>query len=158
MGNKMSAVIHPDDLAVMTDILTEQLQNGNTIHNENRLICKDGTIRWISIQAQLLGEGDGQEFFCVFIDITEEKKLQERNRELYEQELAYFAELSSYEGTIQGTINVTQNRLESYVSTADVAIAKEMCIRDSLTAARSYSVSLLRTPRDPPLNSRMIPH
>ncbi|MBU9739509.1 response regulator [Diplocloster agilis] len=124
MGNKMSAVIHPDDLAVMTDILTEQLQNGNTIHNENRLICKDGTIRWISIQAQLLGEGDGQEFFCVFIDITEEKKLQERNRELYEQELAYFAELSSYEGTIQGTINVTQNRLESYVSTADVAIAK----------------------------------
>lgn len=123
MGNKMSAVIHPDDLAIMSEQLLAQLQYGNTIQNENRLICKDGTVKWISIKAQLLQEADGAQFFCVFLDITDEKRLQKRNRELYEQELAYFAELSSAEGSIQGTLNVTRNRLESYLSTSDVAVA-----------------------------------
>ena len=75
LGNKMSAVIHPDDLAVMPSKLRQQLQQGNTIHNENRLICKDSTVKWISIKAQLFQEEDGEQFFCVFMDITEEKRL-----------------------------------------------------------------------------------
>lgn len=49
---------------------------------------------------------------------------QDRNREMYERELNYFSELSSTGGSIQGTLNVTENRLESYLSTADVAIAQ----------------------------------
>ena len=70
MGNKMSAVIYPDDYKVMKNILNEQLSQGNTIHNENRLICKDGSIKWISIKAQLFIEGDEPCFYCVFVDIT----------------------------------------------------------------------------------------
>lgn len=124
MGNKMSSVIYPEDLAGMADTLMSQLRHGNTIKNENRLVCKDGTVKWISINAQLVTEGEAQHFYCVFIDITEEKLLQERIRELYEKELAYFAELSSAEGNIQGTLNVTQGRMESYVSNADVAVAQ----------------------------------
>ena len=58
------------------------------------------------------------------MDITDEKRLQERNNELYEQEIAYFAELSSRDGTFQGRINITGNRLESYISTADVAVGR----------------------------------
>lgn len=123
MGNKMSAVIYPEDLEIMTEKLLKQLEHGNTIHNENRLICKDGSVKWISIKAQLFQESDEEQFFCVFMDVTEEKRLQERNRELYEKELNYFAELSSAGGSIQGTINVTQNRLESYLSTSDVEVA-----------------------------------
>lgn len=124
IGNCMSAVLHPDDFAVLNDKLQEQLRYGNTIQNENRLICKDGTVRWISIKAQLLHEEGEKQFFCVFIDVTDEKRLQERNRELYEKELAYFAELSSAEGSVQGTMNVTQNCLESYLSASDVAVAR----------------------------------
>lgn len=123
MGNKMSAVIFPDELAEILQGLTEQLKHGNTIKNEHRLICKDGTIKWISIKAQLLIEGEEQYFYCVFVEVTEEKLLQERIKELYEKELIYFAELSSAEGNIQGTLNVTQGRLESYVSNSDVAVA-----------------------------------
>lgn len=124
MGNKMSAVIHPDDLDIMTDNLNEQLNYSNTIHNENRLICKDGKIKWISIKAQLSVEGDGERcFYCVFVDITEEKRMQERVKNLYEEELAYFAELSSMGKSLQGRINVTQNRMENYLTSSDVAVA-----------------------------------
>ena len=123
MGNKMSSVIHPEDLASMTDKLREQLRHGNMIRNENRLIHKNGAVKWISIQAQLFTEEDGERYFyCVFVDITEEKQLQDRVQELYRQELAYFAELSAMEGSIQGRVNVTKNRVESYLATSDVAV------------------------------------
>ena len=49
MGNNMAAVIYPEDLEIMAGKLEEQLSHGNTIHNENRLVCKDGRVRWISI-------------------------------------------------------------------------------------------------------------
>lgn len=124
MGNKMSAVIHPDDYEIMENKLREQLKHGNTIHNENRLICKNGIVKWISIKAQLLQEEEGAQFFCVFLDITEEKKLRDRNRELYEREMAYFAELSSTEGgSMQGTFNLTKDQLESCLVTTDVRVA-----------------------------------
>lgn len=81
MGNRMSSVIYPDDLEIMTDKLRVQLKYGNTIHNENRLICKGGFVKWISIKAQLLTEKSGEQYFyCVFVDITEEKQMQERFR------------------------------------------------------------------------------
>ncbi len=124
MGNRMSAVIYPDDLKIMADKLRAQLKHGNTIQNENRLICKDGSVRWISIKAQLLAEPDGEEYFyCVFVDITEAKRGQEYMEELYEKELTYFAELSSSDGSIQGRLNVTQDRMENYMTSSDVAVA-----------------------------------
>ena len=96
----MSAVIYPDDLAVMSNKkkIKRQLRNGNTIRNENRLVCKDGTIKWISIKAQLFQESENAQFFCVFVDITEEETDAARNQELYKQELTNFARLSSKEG------------------------------------------------------------
>lgn len=125
MGNRMSSVIYPEDLAVMTERLNAQLKYGNTIRNENRLICKDGTIKWISINAQLFEEKNSEQYFyCVFVDITDEKRLQERTKELYEKELAYFAELSSSGKSIQGRVNVTQNIVESYQADWDTAIAE----------------------------------
>lgn len=123
LGNCMSAVIYPEDLSAMQGVLKAQLAHGNTIHNQNRLICKDGSVKWISIKAQLFREEGQEYFYCVFVDITEEKLLQERVKELYEKELAYFTETSAAGGGIQGRINVTKNRVESYLATADAAIA-----------------------------------
>ncbi|MFR6272692.1 MAG: response regulator [Blautia sp.] len=123
MGNRMSSVIYPDDLEIMAGKLREQLKYGSTIHNENRLICKDGSVKWISIKAQLITEKSGEQYFyCVFVDITEEKQNQERSWELFEKEMAYFAELSSSEKNFRGRMNVTKNCVESYVSALDDAI------------------------------------
>ena len=125
LGNCMAAVIYPDDLAVMAEKLRTQLEHGNTIQNENRLIGKDGTVKWVSIKAQLFTENDGKPYlYCVFVDITEQKRMQERVQELYEKELAYFAELSSAGGSLQGRMNITQNRMESYLTTWDMSIAQ----------------------------------
>ena len=124
LGNKMSAVIYPEDLLIMKDILDSQLRYGNTIQNQNRLICRDGSVKWISIKAQLIrGEDQEQYFYCVFVDITDEKKLQEQARELYEKELAYFAELCSRDGNIQGSLNVTRGIVETYLSNSEMAVA-----------------------------------
>lgn len=140
MGNKMASVIYPDDLDIMADILREQLKTGNTVHNENRLVCKDGSVKWISLKAQLLEEESGeQHFYCVFVDITDERRLQERVRDLYEKELANFAEMSSAGGSIQGRINVTQNKVESYLYNSEISLentgASYDAIIDKLAAA-----------------------
>ena len=76
MGSKMSSVVYPEDLKIMTDFISAQLQNGKTTaENENRLICKDGTIKWISIKAQLLKDDQGRQYFyCVFVDISRQKQ------------------------------------------------------------------------------------
>lgn len=126
MGNQMAVVIHPDDLDSVRRKLKVQLSSGNTINNENRLVCKDGTIKWISIKAQLFTREDNEQcFYCVFVDITEEKHLQQRVKELYERELYYFGELASEEGCIQGRLNVTKNRVENYLTTKEAAVASE---------------------------------
>lgn len=109
----------------MEEKLRAQLKHGNTIQNENRLVCKNGQVKWISIKAQLFtGENGEQYFYCVFVDATDEKNVQERVKELYEKELLYFAELSSEGGLVQGRLNVTQNRLESHASTDDASVAE----------------------------------
>ena len=78
-GDKMSAVIYPDDLAVLRPRIVMQLQQGTTIVNENRLICKDGTIKWIWLSAELLKDTDGSPFFyCIFVDVSAHKASEER--------------------------------------------------------------------------------
>lgn len=123
MGNRMTAVIHPDDLAMMRDTLCRQLESNSTIHIQNRLICKNGVVRWISIKVQPFYKNGEECFYCVFMDITKEHRLQEQMEELYEREMLYFAELAAVEGSIQGRINATTGYLETYLSTSDVAVA-----------------------------------
>ena len=124
IGNRLSAVIYPEDFPVVAAYVRSQLKDGNAVHCEHRLVCKDGSIKWISVKAHLMKEKGEAYFYCVFVDVTEEKNLQLRIEELYERELAYFAQLSSASGSIQGRLNVTQNRVESYLSTTDVKMAQ----------------------------------
>ncbi len=95
-------------------------------------------------------EEDGEQYFyCVFVDITDEKQLQQRVLNLYEKELSYFAEVSSAEGSIQGSLNVTQGRLETYVSTSEMAVAH---IGDSY---EDTIFSLERSAMDPEIRKRI---
>ena len=79
MGNKMSAVIYEDDKAPMLPIIQNQLAHGNTVENINRLVCKDGSVKWISIHGTLSSDFSGNPcFYCVFVDITAQKKAEKR--------------------------------------------------------------------------------
>ncbi|MEG1727420.1 MAG: ATP-binding protein [Acidaminococcaceae bacterium] len=78
MGNKMAAVIHPEDLPEVMPVINQQLATGKTVvEHEQRLICKDGSIKWGLIRGQL-GHSDqvGQNFYCVFVDISKQKQAQ----------------------------------------------------------------------------------
>ena len=125
LGNQMAAVVYPGDLEAVRARLIADGGRGETIRDEHRLVCKDGSIKWVSLKAQLLSGDDGNQYFYgVFVDITEEKLSQERVRELYEKELAYFAQTVSAEGSIQGKVNVTKDMVESYQATAASAITR----------------------------------
>ena len=124
MGCKLASLILPEDLPTMIQTLENQLNHGSIVQYEMRISCKSGLVKWIALKAELIEKDGEEQFFCVFLDTTEEQRFRERNRELYEQELAYFTRLSSAEGSCQGTLNVSQNRLERYVSVPEVAIAK----------------------------------
>lgn len=126
IGNQMAAVVYPGDLDAVRDKLMADTGCGDTIRDEHRLVCKDGSIKWISLKAQLIPGDDGEPYFYgVFVDITDEKLAQSRVRELYDKELAYFAQGASAEGSIQGRVNVTRDRVESYQSTDAAAIAQK---------------------------------
>lgn len=120
MGNQMTVLSSPEDMEKLVHDLKVQLHEGNNLHGETRLICKDGTMKWISLKAQHIVADDGERYFyCVFVDITEEKQSQERVKEVYQQELTYFAELSATGGNVQGTLNVTRGTVETYLSTLE---------------------------------------
>ena len=47
-GNKMRPFIHPEDLPYIEEMLQDPEQYDQTIHLENRVVCKDGAVKWIS--------------------------------------------------------------------------------------------------------------
>ncbi|MFR3752533.1 MAG: hypothetical protein ACLTW9_10070 [Enterocloster sp.] len=86
---------------------------------------KDGSYIWVHDLGRKVMSEDNRLASCRYaVDITEEKQMRDRIKEMYEEELSYFAELSSADGSIQGSLNITTGRLESYLSTADTSIAK----------------------------------
>lgn len=80
--NKMIGVIYPDDQESVRRTVQEQLARGNRIENTNRLVCRGGVVKWISIHAILSpDERNGQSFYCTFVEITGQKEAEEKLRE-----------------------------------------------------------------------------
>ena len=95
LGNQLALIIAPQELQEIAQRLREQLRQAKTVHIENQICCKDGSVKWVSVKAQLFMENNEPYLDCVFIDITEEKQLHRREKELYERELRYFVEAAS---------------------------------------------------------------
>ncbi|MGI5973601.1 MAG: ATP-binding protein [Oscillospiraceae bacterium] len=80
--DKMAGVIYKDDLTNMMSTTQAQLANSNYVENINRLVCKGGTVKWISIHALLCRSQEGAEhFYCTFVDITGQKEAEQKLRE-----------------------------------------------------------------------------
>lgn len=121
---KIINCVHPEDRDEAISKVETQLKEAKEYEIEYRIRKRDGSYMWVHDLGRLMSDKEGKPAISsVCIDVTEERMLQKRVRELYEQELAYFAELASEEGSIQGSINVTKDRLESYISSENVAVA-----------------------------------
>jgi PAS domain S-box-containing protein len=65
--------VHPDDRQTTVAEMTKQLERGFSLNFENRYLCKDGTVRWLSWRAVYSGEAGVT--YATARDITERKHI-----------------------------------------------------------------------------------
>ncbi|MBI5056540.1 MAG: PAS domain-containing protein [Nitrospirae bacterium] len=74
--------IHPEDKQSTIDEMARQLQRGYSLNFENRYICKDGSIKWLSWRA-IYSKEEGITY-ATARDITDRKRDEEEIRKLNE--------------------------------------------------------------------------
>ena len=80
-GNSFKGIVHPDDLEAVEKSIYEQIASSqfDLDYIEYRIICKDGSIRWIEDYGHFLhNENIGDIFFVFAGDATEKKDSRER--------------------------------------------------------------------------------
>lgn len=88
-------LIHPEDKDRIIKQQKNILQKGQKIHQEYRIIKKDGTIVWVEEFGDIVKDGDTIDFIeGIFIDITERKN---KENAINEKELAIAANKSKSE-------------------------------------------------------------
>jgi PAS domain S-box-containing protein len=70
--------VHPDDKQSTIDEMARQLEKGYSLNFENRYVCKDGSLRWLSWRA-IFNKREGITF-ATARDITEHKRAEEKLR------------------------------------------------------------------------------
>jgi PAS domain S-box-containing protein len=85
---KFMDLIHPDDKATATEILSKHLKGEPVVNFRTRFLCKDGSYKWLDWNSNMdLQQGV---FYSVGRDVTELVKLEEEEQtaidELYENE------------------------------------------------------------------------
>ncbi|MBE6906757.1 MAG: sensor domain-containing diguanylate cyclase [Ruminococcaceae bacterium] len=82
------SIIHPDDYRKISANRSFLLTFGSVLADEYRVICADGTIKWVWLNTELVEDATGEKsFYCTFTDITPMKETQEQmmvNQRLYE--------------------------------------------------------------------------
>lgn len=83
--------IHPDDRAQVNNEIHAYLQgNTKTYHNEHRVLCRDGSIKWVLARGMIVSrtpDGKPLRMIGTHADITERKKLEERMRHMAHYDL-----------------------------------------------------------------------
>ncbi len=76
--NQLIQVIYQEEREHILDEIMRQVKKDGVFMYENRLVCKDGTLKWIWISAQYIKRNQEEAFFhCIFHDIEEEKRNEE---------------------------------------------------------------------------------
>lgn len=100
MERTFSDLLHPDDREKTAEVFEEILSGGRASGFENRYICKDGSIVWLSWNSVIM---DSETVFGLARDITEKRLTAEKLREYSEQlrrsnrELEDFATVASHD-------------------------------------------------------------
>ena len=124
-GGMLVNCIHKEDIDMTGKAVAQQLELAKQYIVEFRLRKRDGSYIWFHIVGGAAAAEDGRTVLAsMCTEITESRRFQNKVKELYEQELTYFAQISGGEGCVQGRFNVSHNRLESYISTSEAQIAQ----------------------------------
>ena len=91
--NRLFSILLAEDEQLHREI-RKQLSYGDVFMCESQLTCKDKTIKWVSISAQLTHSNDHTtSFHCIFHDISREKK-NEQALQLSDKRLAFLLSLT----------------------------------------------------------------
>ena len=76
------ALIHPDDLPALRAAKTGALRTGEPLRQECRILKKDGSYLWVSIDGNFIMQAPGTGLlYTSFADITQRKLLQEQQKQ-----------------------------------------------------------------------------
>lgn len=80
-SNHFIELVHPmDRKALVTDVM-RQMNQGNIIEAEYRMVSRNGNIIWVLDRSRVVTEDDGQEYlYCSLTDISSSKRVQEELR------------------------------------------------------------------------------
>lgn len=76
--NHLIEVIYKAERLNIMKEIEAQVKADKVFMYENRLVCKDGSLKWVWISAQLVYSGHKPHFHCIFHDISEEKSSHEK--------------------------------------------------------------------------------
>lgn len=148
-GN-ISDFIHPDDKAKTTEEFIKLAQGLVTISFENRLVCKDGSIKWIAWRTRPQGNFG----YVVGRDITEQKKLQQlqleqsaaesRKREAFIRGLCHrlYNPLHGISGTVE-LLDATIKSLTLLID--DTSTITESAFKEKVSAILNEQLTLTAT-------------
>jgi PAS domain S-box-containing protein len=106
MARPAIELVHPDDRAYTQQELRSKLQAGfDVVHFENRYLCKDGSIRWISWACSAVRAGD-HFVYAIGRDVTEHRNAEEQLRNKKAELEAVFTALPDllFRTDVTGTI------------------------------------------------------
>ena len=80
-NNHFIELVHPMDRKALVADTLSQMNQGNVIESEYRLISRNGNIIWVLDRSRAVTEEDGQEYlYCSLTDISSSKRAQEELR------------------------------------------------------------------------------
>lgn len=85
IGNSFRDMVHPDDLALVERNISSQIQKENdTDYIEYRIICRDGSEKYVRDYGRFVHTKEYGDVYCVFIhDVTNNKLIYEREKNEY---------------------------------------------------------------------------
>ena len=93
------AITHPDDTARVTAEVQAHASAGHDEYNqEYRIVCKDGSIRWVDDHTVVRRDEDGfvTHHEGLITDVTSRKEAEEREREIRERDLRTAGEVQAH--------------------------------------------------------------
>ncbi|WP_460595698.1 PAS domain-containing hybrid sensor histidine kinase/response regulator [Geomonas sp. Red276] len=124
--------VHPDDREATVEEMHRQMKIGHSLRFENRYLCKDGSVRWLSWSA-VHDRADGITY-ATARDVTERKEAEEERR-LLERQLLHAQKLESLGVLAGGIAHDFNNILTGIIGNADLALMRlpdDSAVRENL--------------------------
>jgi two-component system, cell cycle sensor histidine kinase and response regulator CckA len=113
--------VHPEDKQATLDEMARQQKIGSSFAFENRYICKDGSLRWLSWRA--VYNDDEKRTYATARDFTDIKRAEQEKHAL-EQQLQHTQKLESLGVLAGGIAHDFNNILTAIIGHSEIALRK----------------------------------